>query len=265
MSTFKAVAVSAAKEAGAILMRNLGRLTREEIGRKMRADFVTRVDIASEQRIVEIIRTDFPDHTFLAEEAHRDKDGDLCWIIDPLDGTTNYIHSVPIFAVSIGLQIRGEMVLGVVYDPTREELFYGEKGGGAWLNDQPIRVSTVDDPEAALLATGYPFRVRHLLDRYQRSFNRLFLQVSGIRRAGSAALDLCYVACGRYDGFWELDLKPWDIAAAMIILQEAGGLITDFAGGDQVLKTGNTIASNRLLHTTIVDVVRTEFAGVVER
>ena len=246
------------------MLENLGKLSREEINSKMRFDFVTKIDTASEELIVDMIRLAFPDHTFLAEESHRDEGGDYRWIIDPLDGTTNYIHAVPIFSVSIALQIRGEMALGVVYDPTRDELFYGEKGGGAFLNGRPIHVSTIKNPEAALLATGYPFRVKHLLELYQHSFNRFFTQVSGIRRAGSAALDLCYVACGRFDGFWELDLKPWDIAAAAVILGEAGGLLTDFAGGGDVLRTGNTVASNGRLHPMMMEIIRDVFAGKID-
>lgn len=264
MKNFKAVAVAAARKAGALLMENLGKLTREEINSKMRFDFVTKIDTDSEELIVDMIRTAFPDHTFLAEESHRDESGDYRWIIDPLDGTTNYIHAMPIFSVSIALQIRSELALGVVYDPTRDELFYAEKGGGAFLNGCPIHVSTIENPETALLATGYPFRVKHLLELYQRSFNRLFMQVSGIRRAGSAALDLSYVACGRFDGFWELDLKPWDIAAAAVILSEAGGLLTDFAGGGDVLRTGNTVASNGRLHPMMMEIIRDVFAGKID-
>ncbi len=265
MKHYKEVAVSAARAAGQILMDNLGTLSPDEINSKMRFDFVTRVDKESEARIVEILRKAFPDHGFLAEEAHRDHVGGFRWIIDPLDGTTNYIHSVPIFSVSIAMEIDGEPVLGVVYDPVRQELFTAEKSGGAFLNERPIRVSPVALPEAALLATGFPFRVKHLLESYQRSFHRLFMQVSGIRRAGSAALDLCYVACGRFDGFWELDLKPWDLAAAKVILEEAGGIMTDFAGGNDVLNTGNTVASNGLLHPMLMETVREVFSGIVDR
>jgi myo-inositol-1(or 4)-monophosphatase len=265
IETYKAVAVAAARKAGVLLMENFGKLSREEINSKMRFDFVTKIDTTSEELIVEMIRAAFPDHTFLGEETHRDEGGEYRWIIDPLDGTTNYIHALPIFSVSIALQIRGKMALGVVYDPTRDELFYGEKGGGAYLNAHPIHVSTIENPETALLATGFPFRVKHLFELYQQSFNRLFLQVSGIRRAGSAALDLCYVACGRFDGFWELDLKPWDIAAASVILSEAGGLLTDFAGGGDVLRTGNTVASNTMLHPMMMETIRDVFAGQIDR
>jgi len=259
------VAVNAAKEAGAMLLDNLGRLSPGEINTKMRFDFVTKMDMEAERMIVEKIRAAFPDHTFYAEESHRDEGGDFRWIIDPLDGTTNYIHAVPIFSVSIGLQIHGQLVLGVVYDPNRDELFHAVKDGGAFLNQHKIKVSTVEKLDVALLATGYPFRVKHHLEVYQRSFNALFMQVSGIRRAGSAALDLCYVACGRFDGFWELDLRPWDIAAAQVILEEAGGMITDFSGGDQVLLTGNTIASNGIIHSKITQDIKNVFSGIVDR
>ncbi|MDZ7345351.1 MAG: inositol monophosphatase, partial [candidate division KSB1 bacterium] len=212
MNKFKETAIAAARAGGKILLDNLGKLAPNEISGKAQFDFVTRVDKESEQCIIGILREAFPEHSFLAEEMHRDTIGGYRWVVDPLDGTTNYIHGVPIFSVSIALEKDGEPILGVVLDPIRDELFYAEKGAGAWLNGRRIQVSSVSNPEFALLATGFPFRVKHLLEVYQRSFNRLFMQVSGIRRAGSAALDLCYVACGRFDGFWELNLKRWDIA-----------------------------------------------------
>lgn len=265
MKNFKDVAFEAAHAAADILMSRFGELEQADVQSKQQFDFVTEVDKASEERIIHVIRDTFPEHQIYAEESHRQEGGSHRWIIDPLDGTTNYIHGVPIFSVSIALQVNQTMVLGLVYDPNRDEMFYGETGKGAFLNDQPIRVSDVSTPELALLATGYPFRVKHHIDVYQRSFKELFHHVSGIRRAGSAALDLAYIACGRYDGFWELDLKPWDIAGAMVVLQEAGGSITDFAGGDAMLHTGNTIASNRLLHPMLVDIVKRVFQGTVDK
>ncbi len=265
MNKYKEVALQAAYAAADILMDHFGELEQSDVQTKNKFDFVTEVDKQSEQRIIQVIHDTYPDHQIYAEESHRQEGGQYRWIIDPLDGTTNYIHGVPIFSVSIALEVNNELVLGLVYDPTRQELFYGERGNGAFLNDQPIRVSNISDPEVALLATGYPFRVKHHIDVYQRSFKELFHNVSGIRRAGSAALDLAYIACGRYDGFWELDLKPWDIAGAMVVLLEAGGTITDFSGGDQVLFTGNTVASNGKLHPMMLDIVRNVFRGVVDK
>lgn len=264
MNEFKELAVRAAREAAEILMSNFGAVREKDIETKHQSDFVTWVDKSSEQRIIEIIHAQYPHHNICAEESTKDDAGEYRWIIDPLDGTTNYIHGVPVFTVSIGLEYNGEMILGVVYDPNRKELFYAEKGGGAFLNGEAIAVSEISDKKLALLATGYPFRVNQYIDVYQQSFKELFLQVSGIRRAGSAALDLCYVACGRYDGFWELDLKPWDLAAASIIIAEAGGKITDFSGGNEVLKTGNTIAANAHLYPFLLQTINQVFAGTVD-
>ncbi len=259
------LAVRAARQAGTLLMNSFGQLTHDQIETKNKFDFVTEVDKASEKKVIEMIKTRYPDHKIFAEETTRDKTGGFRWIIDPLDGTTNYIHGVPIFSVSIGLELDGDIMLGAVYDPTRDEMFYAEKGKGAYLNETPIRVSKISDPAVALLATGYPFRVKHYIDSYQESFKRIFHNVSGIRRAGSAAIDLCYIAAGRYDGFWELDLHAWDIAASYVILQEAGGTITDFAGGGEVLQTGNTVASNSLVHAHILDIVKDVFNGIVDK
>lgn len=259
------IAVHAAQEAGALLMNSFGKLRHDQIEAKMKFDFVTEVDRASEKCVIDVIKTHYPDHKIYAEETTRDDIGGYRWIIDPLDGTTNYIHGVPIFSVSIGLELDGDMVLGAVYDPTRDELFYAEKGKGAFLNDVPIHVSNVTQPDVALLATGYPFRIKQHIDLYQESFKRIFYKVSGIRRAGSAAIDLCYIAAGRFDGFWELDLHAWDLAASYVILHEAGGKITDFSGGDDVLTTGNTVASNTLLHDEILDILKDVFAGVVDK
>ena len=264
MNEFKNCAITAAKEAAKILMSNLGNLKAKDIEKKNKADFVTWVDKTSEKKVIEIIHAQFPAHKIYSEESMRDAVGGYRWIIDPLDGTTNYIHGVPAFAVSIGLEKDGEVILGVVYDPNRDDLFYGEKGGGAFLNDIPIHVSKTKDPSLALLATGYPFRANQYIDEYQQSFKNIFLQVSGVRRAGSAAIDLCYVACGHYEGFWELELQAWDLAASKIILEEAGGKMTDFSGGDKVLTTGNTIASNTFLHSFLLKAVQNSFSGIVD-
>ncbi len=265
MKSFKNIAIEAADKAGHFLREHFGNIRQADIESKEQFDFVTHVDKGAEDIIIKTIHERFPEHQIFAEESQKDEHGEFRWIIDPLDGTTNYIHGVPTFCVSIGLEHNGEMIVGVVYDPIRDEWFVAEKAKGAFLNDQRIRVSDIADPQRALLATGYPFRIKSLLDVYQESFKNLFLQVSGIRRAGSAAIDLCYIACGRYDGFWELDLSPWDIAAAWLILEEAGGTLTDFAGGRDAFETGNTIASNSALHPFLLENVQHAFKGIVEK
>ena len=258
-------ALYAAKKAGEMLKDRVGQLQEHEIDNKDTFDFVTKTDKDAEKLIVDIIQSRHPGHHFLAEESHRAEQGDYRWIIDPLDGTTNFIHGVPMYSVSIALQYDRNVILGVVYDPNQDECFVAEQGQGAFLNNTRIQVSDVKDPSRALLATGYPFRSKDLIDVYLQSFKRFFQDFSGIRRAGSAAVDLCYVACGRFDGFWELNLKPWDIAAAQCIIQEAGGRITDFAGKDRVLDTGNTIAANAHVYDHMANIIQDTFRGVVEQ
>ena len=261
----KQTAINAALEAGKILRANLGTLKSEQIDLKRKFDYVTRVDRQSEETIIGIIKSDFPDHSFLAEESLRDKKGGYRWIIDPLDGTTNYIHTYPVFAISIALEHEGEIVLGVIYDPTRDELFVAEKGKGATLNGHPIHVSEIDEPSLCLLTTGFPFRSKDYIDLYLESFKRLFFKMSGVRRLGAVALDFCYLAAGRAEGFWEIGLSPWDVAAGYLILKEAGGEMTDFAGGDQPIWTGNVVASNGLIHNHILEVVQDVFKGHIEK
>jgi myo-inositol-1(or 4)-monophosphatase len=267
---FLKAAVRAGRLAGGVILRNLGRLSLSEIARKGAADFVTRVDGESEEIIISTIRESFPDHDFLAEESTDDYDREgkpssiYRWIIDPLDGTTNYIHQYPAFSVSIALEYRDEVILGLVLDPLREELFTAEKGKGAFLNGIPIMVSGVDNMKDALIATGFPFRKKAITERYLDLFRRLFLIVSDLRRGGSAALDLAYVAAGRCDGFFELGLNPWDIAAGSLIIKEAGGVVTDFGGGLSFLKTGNIVAGNQSLHGYILEEVRGVFGDVID-
>lgn len=266
MVTTKEVAIEAAKLAGRLLVDNLGRITNRDIERKKDFDFVTEVDLESERLIVSCIKEHFPGHSIFSEEsALEDINGQYRWIIDPLDGTTNYIHTYPAFAVSIALEYEDEIVLGVVYDPSRDELFYGEKGVGAFLNGNPIHISRISQMNDSLLATGFPFRSKEYLDTYLAAFASLFQQVSGIRRMGSAALDFAYLACGRCDGFWEIGLSPWDIAAGSLLVMEAGGLMTDFSGGDQHIWTGNVVAGNKSIHREVLRVVREIFGHIFER
>ncbi len=261
----KEIAVKAALAAGVLLRRHLGKLQDKDIDTKQRFDYVTVVDKQSETLIVETIRRAFPRHHFFAEEIHRDERGGFRWIIDPLDGTTNFIHSVPAFAISIGLELDQEMVLGVIYDPMRKELFVAEKGRGAFMNNQPIHVSAIDQPERALLATGFPFRSHEHPEEYLLSFHKLVARMSGIRRVGAVALDFAWLAAGRYEGFWELGLSPWDVAAGAVIIREAGGMITDFAGGPDPVWTGNVVASNGRFHPSLLQVIQEVFGRTVPR
>ncbi len=263
---FLKTAVSAARLAGDIIIKNIGHLSKEDIQAKQAFDFVTRVDRWSESVIMQTIREKFPSHRFLVEETIKQEDtGDYRWIIDPLDGTTNYIHTYPMFSVSIALEYESKIVLGVVFDPVRDELFHALRGGGAYLNNRPIKVSAIKDLGSCLIATGFPFRAKDMVDVYLAAFKEIFYGVSDIRRAGSAAIDLAYIAAGRFEGFFELKLSPWDIAAGSVLIEEAGGLITDFGGGKDYLSTGNIVAGNKNIQPEILKTVKKVFKGVVER
>ena len=239
------VAKAAALAGGEVIMnahrsRQPGRLAPS--GMKGQNDFVTDVDRAAEARILSVITDVFPDHDIQAEESQPSQLGsEYRWIIDPLDGTTNFIHGFPVFAVSIGLSYQNRMQLGVVFDPVRGEMFHAEAGQGAWLNDTRIHVSEVRDLSSALLLTGFPFKGQQYLRKYLDVFAEMFKASSGIRRAGSASLDLAYVACGRAEGFFEMLLSPWDIAAGALLITEAGGLVGDLAGESRYLETGNVV------------------------
>jgi myo-inositol-1(or 4)-monophosphatase len=263
---FLNAAVTAARRAGALILRNMGKLASDDVSRKKASDFVTRVDKESEQVIINTIAERFPGHFFLAEESIKEAETEQCrWIIDPLDGTTNYIHGYPMFSVSIALQFEGDIVLGVVLDPLRDELFTAQKGSGAFLNANAIKVSAVEFIEDSLITTGFPFRHKEKLDMYLQAFRRIFLRTSAIRRAGSAALDLAHLAVGRCDGFFELGLSPWDVAAGSILIKEAGGIITDFGGGTDYLSTGNIIAGNPDMHRELLAETRAVFSGIVDK
>lgn len=255
-----AVARAAAAEAGGIARVSYARLADADIGEKGVNDLVTVVDVDAQKTIVARIRSSFPEDYIIAEEnlapevnEGRDPEGSRRWYIDPLDGTTNYIHSYPMFAVNIGLEIDRKMSLGVTYGIMREEMFYATTGSGAFLNGKPIRVSTISSSDRTLLGTGFPFRSRGYLDIYLESFKYFFNHSRGIRRAGSAALDFAYVAAGRLDAFWEMTLSPWDMAAGVVLIEEAGGRVTDFFRGRDYLDTGHVVATNGLLHDWMTD------------
>jgi len=219
-------------------------------------DLVSYVDKESEKRIIEQLSKLLPESGFIAEEGTSSKHGERYnWVIDPLDGTTNYIQGVPIYAVSIGLLDGDELVVGVVYEVGLDECFYAWKEGGAYMNGEPIRVSERDDIHDALLATGFPYSNFDQLDEYLALLKWTMTNARGVRRLGSAATDLAYVACGRFDSFWEYDLKPWDVAAGALIVKEAGGVVTDFNGGSNYIFGGEIIASNTLLGDLMLEKV----------
>jgi myo-inositol-1(or 4)-monophosphatase len=248
-------AIRVAQEAGRLLRDRLG--TRIDITHKGAINLVTDVDLASERLIVDRIATHYPRHQVLAEEGGLAESGsDYRWIIDPLDGTTNYAHSYPVFCVSIGLEHRGEIVLGVVYDPMRDELFTAERGGGAALNNRPVRVSATDDLMHSLLSTGFPYDIRTSTLTNLDHWANFAMNAQALRRDGAAALDLCYVACGRYDGFWELNLSAWDVAAGALIVTEAGGRVSDFQGGEFSAYKPEIVASNGLIHDRMIEVLK---------
>jgi len=227
------------------MRREQNRLHQLNITQKAPNDFVSDVDLACEAVIIHSIQEYYPDHCIVAEEGGTtgNPDSEYRWIIDPLDGTSNYLHGIPHFAVSIALEIRGRLVHGVVYDPIREELFSASRGEGALLNDRRIRCSKRTSLSNALIGTGFPFRKRRLMSAYQAMFNTFFDQCEDLRRAGTASLDLAYVAAGRLDGFFEIGLKPWDMAAGALIIREAGGVVVDFAGENDYMETANIIAA----------------------
>ncbi|NNC65340.1 MAG: inositol monophosphatase [Gammaproteobacteria bacterium] len=246
------VAVQAARKAGDVMIRHLNQLPRLEITDKGRNEFVTEVDHRAEQAIVEIIHDYYPDHAILAEERGRQGQHDFEWIIDPLDGTTNFIHGFPVFSVSIAVRHKNQLEHGVVYDPLRQEIFTATRGQGAQLDGRRIRVSQRHRLSDSLLATGFPYRHdQDDVDTYLRMLKAVMNESAGIRRPGSAALDLCYLAAGRVDGFWELGLNIWDIAAGALLIREAGGRISDFEGGDTYLENGSVVAGNPKIYVAL--------------
>ncbi len=220
---------------------------------------MTEVDKASEKLILSFIRKKFPKHAIKAEESGVAAGDETCWVIDPLDGTSNYIHQFPMFSVSIGVRHKNEAVASAIYDPLHKELFTAEKGKGAKLNGRPIRVSPVKKLADSLMATGIPFRARDRFEEYIESLKKVSYASAGMRRGGSAALDLAYVACGRFEGFWEINLSAWDIAAGELLIREAGGHITDIWGGDGFLTNGDVLGSNTAIHSELLAITSTTF------
>jgi myo-inositol-1(or 4)-monophosphatase len=250
-------AVKAARKAGSIITRASSDIDRLTIRSKRKNDFVSEVDHAAEEAIIGVLREAYPTHGILAEESGtQDGDAEFVWVIDPLDGTTNFLHGFPQYCVSIGLLHKGVPNQAVVFDPNRNELFTASKGVGAYLNDRRIRVSKVDKVEDALMGTGFPFREVDRLDDYLRMFRNVTLSCSGVRRPGAAALDLAWVAAGRIDGFWEIGLSPWDMAAGALLVREAGGLIGDLDGNDTFLDSGRVVASNGKIFGALLQILK---------
>ncbi len=260
MKTYLEAAVAIAREAGRLLKEKFDQP--HVIEYKGRINIVTDADQASEALIVSRIRGIYPDHDILAEESQAVGTGAAFrWIIDPLDGTTNYAHGFPFFCVSIALEEKGEIRCGAVYNPMLEEMFYAERGSGAFLNGRPIHVSGTEELGKSLLATGFPYDIRDSQDNNINCFSAMALKARAIRRAGAAALDMAYVAAGRFDGFWELKLMPWDTAAAWLLVREAGGLVTDLSGAPFFLEAPHVLATNGILHREMIAILEQARCG----
>lgn len=252
------IAVRAARAAGKVILKSVDQGERLTVEEKGQHDYVTNVDRAAEQVIIDTIKKSYPDHSILAEEsgAQTGRDSDYQWVIDPIDGTTNFMRGIPHFCVSIALVVKGQIHQGVVFDPLRDELFTATRGQGAQRNGYRIRVGSAKDLDGTILATGFPFKMKHILGEYQTVFSKFFEQASDVRRMGSAALDLAYVAAGRYDGYWEAGLQPWDSMAGELLVREAGGLVTDFSGGMNQQQSGNIVAGSPKVVQAMVSQMR---------
>ena len=251
------IATDAARNAGNIILRSIDKLDRIKIEVKAQNDFVTQVDRKAEEVIIEAIHKAYPSHGILAEESGKhNEDSEYTWIIDPLDGTTNFLHGFPQYAVSIGLHYKGRMEVAVVFDPIKNEFFSAARGDGAQLNGKRMRVTDHKGIRGSLLGTGFPFKHPQHLETYLDTFKAVHPQAAGIRRAGSAALDLAYVAAGRLDGFWEIGLSPWDMAAGVLLVREAGGIVTDFSGEGHYLQTGNIVAAASKVYPALYEAIK---------
>lgn len=251
------IAMKAARRAGDLILRSMDRLDTLTITTKSHRDYVSEVDQQAEQEIIRIIRQAYPNHGILAEESGESAGDQFQWIIDPLDGTSNFIHGIPHFAVSIAVKVKDRIEHGLIYDPVRQEIFHASRGEGAKLNDRRIRVTEQTQLTDALMATGFPFRHETQLKKYMLTLNNMVAETGDIRRFGSAALDLAYVAAGRFDGYWEYNLAPWDIAAGAVIVREAGGTVCDPQGQENYLASGNIVAANVKLIKKMLQVINT--------
>jgi myo-inositol-1(or 4)-monophosphatase len=245
-------AIAAARAAGDVINDGARNRDRLVIERKKANDFVSEIDRRAEAAVIATLSARFPGHAFIAEESGSRGDGEFAWLIDPLDGTTNFLHGLPHYCVSIGLRRAGRVIVGVIFDPVKGHMFTASAGGGAFLNDRAIRVSSRDGLNEAVIGTGFPFSDHSYLDAYLGSLRDIMQRCAGIRRAGAAALDLAYVAAGWLDGFWEKNLNAWDVAAGSLLIEEAGGVVTDFAGGGDVLERRQIVAGGRSTHAALL-------------
>ncbi|MBI1964789.1 MAG: inositol monophosphatase [Betaproteobacteria bacterium] len=259
------IAVKAARRAGNIINRASRNLDIVAVKEKAAADFVTEVDHEAEEAVIRTLREAYPDHSILAEESGASGQSDYQWIVDPLDGTTNFLHGFPQYAVAIALRHRGVVTQAVIYDPTRNDLYTATRGRGAYLNDQRMRVSKRAQLKSSLIGTGFPFRNLDHLDVYVAVLREMMRGAAGVRRAGSAALDLAWVAAGRLDGFWEFGLSPWDMAAGGLLITEAGGLVSDLAGENRYLETGNIVAGNPRIFVELLKALAPHLTPVLKR
>ncbi|MCK5818553.1 MAG: inositol-1-monophosphatase [Psychromonas sp.] len=252
------IAIRAARNAGKIIVKGFENLETVEFEEKTLNDYVSSVDKDAELAIISTLKNSYPDHSFVCEESgiENGKDIDHKWIIDPLDGTNNFMRGIPHFAISIALKIKGRTEIGIVFDPILNELFSAVRGQSSQVNGYRTRTTSVSKITKTLLATGFPFKAKHHTQSYLNIFKDFFLEVADMRRSGSAALDLAYVAAGRFDGFWEFSLKPWNIAAGELILKESGAMMTDFEGGNDYMKSGNVVAANPKLLKDMLCVIR---------
>jgi len=258
------VAVMAARRAGAVLIRKMRNLEKLKVEEKGHNDFVSDADRAAEKAVIDCILKHYPDHAILAEESGKQGESDHVWIIDPLDGTTNYLHGFPVFAVSIGVQIKGRMEHGVVYDPMRQELFTASRGDGAQLDGRRIRTSGQIQFERALIGTGFPFRRANTdLQPYLNMLAKVIRNTAGIRRPGAAALDLAYVAAGRLDAFWETGLAAWDLAAGSLLIREAGGIISGLNGSENFLETGHVLCGTPKVYKDLAKLCSREIKALL--
>ena len=259
------IAIRAARSAGNIIIRSLQHVEHLEVTTKGRNDFVTDVDRLAEQEIISVIHKSYPDHAILAEESGEQGDSETIWIIDPLDGTANFLHGFPHYCVSIGVMVRGRIEHGVIYDPLRDELFTASRGAGAQLNDRRLRVTKQKTLAGSLIATGFPFKYHEHFPAYLATFNAVFPEVSDLRRGGSAALDLAYVAAGRVDAYWELGLQKWDLAAGVLLIEEAGGVVSDFTGGENHIEHGNLVAGNFNIHQQLLNQIKPHLSEALKK
>jgi myo-inositol-1(or 4)-monophosphatase len=257
------VAVMAARRAGSVLIRKMRNLEKLAVEQKGHNDYVSDADRAAEQTVIDCILKHYPDHAILAEESGTQGESDTVWIIDPLDGTTNFLHGFPVFAVSIGVQVNGRLEHGVIYDPMRQELFTSSRGQGAQLDGRRIRVSRQLHLEHALIGTGFPFRqANQEVSPYLEMLKKVIESTSGVRRPGAAALDLAYVAAGRLDGFWETGLAPWDLAAGSLMIREAGGIVSGLDGREDFLNTGHILCGTPKVYAALAKLCSAEIAAL---